>query len=131
MHRVFANKKHFKGKEVYFTDAAVYEKRKPSMKKLVVKTSTVKLAKILSQQQKKKLVVRFADTPEPFTIKVKHDMKKSKPLVISAKTSKTVNVASPTNQLDQEIHWSDMSWALNANSQLPQDRSGVQHLKGC
>ena len=59
VHRVFGDKKPFKGKEVYFTNAAMYEERKPSMKKPVVQTNTTESAKVMGQQQKKKLVVRF------------------------------------------------------------------------
>ena len=108
VHRVFANKKPFKGKKVYFTDATTYEERKPSVKKPIVETSTTESSKAMGQQQKKKLVVRFANTLEPLKIKVKPDMKKSKHLIISAKSSKLVNVASPVNRLDQEIPWSDL-----------------------
>ena len=91
VHRVFVDEKPFNGKEVYFTDAAMYEEmikqQKSSVKKHAVETSTSELDKVSNHQQKKKLVVRFADTPEPFTIKVKLDMKKGKPLIISAKSS--------------------------------------------
>ena len=57
VHHVFVDKKPFKGKEVYFTDVAMYEERTPNVKKHVGETSTAESAKVLSQQQKKKLVV--------------------------------------------------------------------------
>ena len=74
VHRVFADEKPFKGKEVYFTDTAIYEEREPNVKKPIVGTSTAESAKVMSQQQKKKLVVRFADTTKPFTIKMSRQM---------------------------------------------------------
>ena len=97
----------------------MYEERKPGLQKAVLETDTAESTKAMGQQQKKKLVVWFVDTPEPFTIKVKSDMKKTKHLIISAKSSKSVNVASSVNRLDQEIHWSYLLWAPNANSQSP------------
>ena len=90
----------------------MYEERskqqKPNAKKSSVEASMAESAKVSDHQQRKKLVVRFADTPEPITIKVKPDMKKGKPLIIPAKSSKSVNVASLINQSDQEVPWSDM-----------------------
>ena len=90
----------------------MYEERskqqKPNAKKSSVEASMAESAKVSDHQQRKKLVVRFADTPEPITIKVKPDMKKGKPLIIPAKSSKSVNVASLINQSDQEVPWFDM-----------------------
>ena len=57
------------------------------MRKPVVKASIAESPKALIHQQKKKLVDQFADTPESFTINVKPDMKKGKPLIISVKSS--------------------------------------------
>lgn len=62
------------------------------MKKAAAGTDLVEPVKVSVHQKKKKLVVRFIDTPEPFTIKVKSDVKKGKPLIISAKSSKSDNV---------------------------------------
>ena len=92
-----------------------------------METGTAESAKVLNQQQKKKLVVRFADTLEPFTIKVKPNMKKGKPLIIFVKSSKLVNLASAVNQSDQKIPWSDLLMTLDAKGQLPQDRSGIRY----
>ena len=97
VNHVFADEKPFKGKEVYFTDTAMFEGMKPSTKKPTVEPSITKSSKTIGQQQKKKLVVRLADKTEPFKVKVKFDRKKSKPLIISIKSSKSVNVASPVN----------------------------------
>ena len=100
MHHVFADEKPFKGKEVYFTNVAMNEEmikqQKPSVKKHVMEVGVVESAKVLDHQQKKKLAVWFAYALDPFTIKVKPDMK-GKPLIISAKSSKSVNVASLVN----------------------------------
>ena len=76
------------------------KQQKLSVKKPPVEASTAESTKVLNHQQKKKLVVRFADTPEPFMIKVKPDRKKSKPLIIFAKYSKLINVASAIDRSD-------------------------------
>ena len=47
VHCVFTDEKSFKGKEVYFKDAAMYEERKPSMKKPMVETNTIESAKVM------------------------------------------------------------------------------------
>ena len=98
VHRIFANEKPFKGKEVYFTNVAMYQKRsepqRADKKKSLVEVGMAKPAKISVQRQKKKLVVRFADTPEPFVINVKPNTKKGKLLVISTKSFKSINAAS-------------------------------------
>ena len=119
VHRVFADEKPFKGKEVYFTDTVMYKEKKHSVKKPTMGTSTSESSKTMCQQQKKKPVVRFIDKPEPFKVKVQPDREKSKPLIISTKSSKSVNVAYPVNRLYQEICWYDLLWALSANGQSP------------
>ena len=50
VHRVFTDKRPSKGKEVYFTDVAMYEERKPSAKKPIVETSTAESSKTKGQQ---------------------------------------------------------------------------------
>ena len=125
MHHVFADEKPFKGKEVYFTDAVMYEVKRPSVKKPTVETNTAESSKAIGQQQKKKLAVRFTDKPEPFKVKVKLNREKSKHLIISTKPFKSVNVASLVDRLYQGDHMSDLSWALIANSQTPRDCSGI------
>ena len=123
---VFLPKKSLlKEKKVYFTDAAMYEEKRPSVKKHVVETNTAESSRTISQQQKEKPVVRFADKPEPFKVKVKPDREKSKPLVILTKSSKSINTASPVGRLYQGNRWSDLSWAPTANGQTPQDCSGI------
>lgn len=85
----------------------------------------VESAKISVQLQKKKLVVRLTDTPEPFMIKVKLDTKKGKPLVISTKSSNSVNTASLVNQLGQAVPWPDPMMIHNVKGQPPQDSNGI------
>ncbi|XXG41783.1 hypothetical protein AAC387_Pa01g2181 [Persea americana] len=125
VHRVFADAKPFKGKEVYFPDAAMYEKRRSGVKKPTMETNTAESFKAISQWQKEKLAVRLTDKPKPFKVKVKPVMEKNKPLIISTKSSKSVNVASPEDCLHQGVRWSDLSWALTANGQVPRDCSGI------
>ena len=59
-------------------------------------------------------MVWFVDTPEPFTIKVKPDTKKGKPLVISTKSSESINAASLVSQLGRDAPWPDPLMILNA-----------------
>ena len=87
----------------------MYEERRPSVKKPTVETSTAKSSKAICQWQKEKPVVQFADKYEPFKVKVKPDREKTKPLIISTKSSKSVNVASPVDWLHQGVRWSDLS----------------------
>ena len=72
----------------------------------------------IQQQKKKKLVVWFADAPEPLVIKVKLDTKNGKPLVITIKSSKSVNAASSIDHSFQAvpiglIHWWFIMWKVN------------------
>ncbi|XXG41782.1 hypothetical protein AAC387_Pa01g2180 [Persea americana] len=121
----YEDAKPFKGKEVYFPDAAMYEKRRSGVKKPTMETNTAESFKAISQWQKEKLAVRLTDKPKPFKVKVKPVMEKNKPLIISTKSSKSVNVASPEDCLHQGVRWSDLSWALTANGQVPRDCSGI------
>ena len=50
VHRIFTDEKPFKGKEVYFTDTAMHEERKPSAKKPTIETSTVESSKAMGKQ---------------------------------------------------------------------------------
>lgn len=99
VHHVFVDEKPFKGNGVHFTDAAMYEEKMRNVKKPIVETSIEESSKAIGQRQKEKLVVRFADKPEPFKVKVKPDREKNKPLVISTKSSKSVNATSPVDWL--------------------------------
>ena len=47
VHRVFADEKPFKGKKVYFTDAAMYEEKRPSVKEPTVEINTAESSKVL------------------------------------------------------------------------------------
>lgn len=102
----------FKGRKVYFTDATMHEegseRQRPNMKKFAAETGIAKRAKVLVHPQKKRLVVRFANTPEPFMVKVRPDTKKGEPLVTSTKSSKSVHVASSVNQSSREVPWPDI-----------------------
>ena len=51
-------------------------KKGSSAKKTALKTRTAESSKTMGQQQKRKLVVRFAEKPEPFKVKVKSDREK-------------------------------------------------------
>lgn len=95
------------------------------MKKLVARTDIIELVKVLAHKQKKKLVVRFAYTPDPFMIKVKSDVKKGEPLVISTKSSKSVSVPSSVNQLGREVPSYDPLTILDVKGQPPQCFSGI------
>ena len=89
------------------------------MKKPTMETNTAESSKAIGQWQKEKLVVRFAGKPKPFKVKVRPDREKNNPWIISTKSFKSVNVASPMDWRHQGVRWFDLSWVLTANGQAP------------